>query len=167
LLHIVQVETDAHKRQVSDLLREYLVWGTAEVNRIYGSNFDPDTLLEQEMQEGGKYAPPEGRMLLALDGDEAVGLICLRKIGAEMSEVKRLYIRPAFRGRGIGGQMVARVCEEARAEGYTRIRLDSGPFMKAAHAVYRAAGFREIAQYPESDVPPGFDPNWLFMELIL
>jgi GNAT superfamily N-acetyltransferase len=163
LLRIVQVETDAHKRQTRDVLREYIGWLRAEMNRTYQIDIDPDAMLEQAMEEGGKFAPPDGRLLLALDGDEAAGVVCLRRGGTGIGEIKRMYVRPAFRGRGIGALLVARVCEEARAVGYARLRLDSAPFMQAAHAVYHAVGFRPIAPYLESGVPA----DWLYMELSL
>jgi GNAT superfamily N-acetyltransferase len=167
LPHIVQVETEAHKRQTRDVLREYIAWLLAELIRTYNLGFDADAMLEQAFQEGGTFSPPDGRLLLALNGDEAAGLICLQRGGADFGEIKRMYVSPAFRGKGIGGLLVARVCEEARAAGYVRLRLDSAPFMQAAHSVYRAAGFREIALSPEIELPPGFDPNWVYMELIL
>jgi GNAT superfamily N-acetyltransferase len=163
LLRIVQVETDAHKHQMRDLLREYIGWLRAEMNRTYQIDIDPDAMLEQAMQEGGKFAPPDGRVLLALDGDEAAGVICLRRGGADFGEIKRMYVRPAFRGKGIGALLVARVCEEARATGYARLRLDTAPFMQVAHGVYHAAGFHLIAPYLENIMPA----DWLYMELIL
>ena len=106
-------------------------------------------------------------MLLAEENDSPAGLICLRKIDATTAEVKRMYVRPALRGKGVGKALVERLKEEARQMGYATVRLDSGPFMQSAHAVYRSAGFREREPYPESEVPPEYHSVWVFMELTL
>ncbi|MEO8396502.1 MAG: GNAT family N-acetyltransferase [Chloroflexota bacterium] len=173
MLQIFQVETDKQKLDSRAMLREYLDWLLATINREAGAGAQIDVeavlevALEEAMREDGKFAPPEGRMLLAEENGSPAGLICLRKIGANTGEVKRMYVTPAFRGKGVGRAMVERLCEEAREIGYASIRLDSGPFMQSAHAVYRAAGFHEINSYPESEVPPEYHSIWLFMELTL
>jgi GNAT superfamily N-acetyltransferase len=76
-----------------------------------------------------------------------------------------MYVRPAFRRKGIGRALAQRLISEARGIGYASIRLDSTRFMKAAHALYRSLGFREIEPYPESEIPPEFQSHWVFMEL--
>ena len=171
MLEILQVETDEQKLGSRVMLREYLEWGIETFNREFDAHFDPEATLKEQLHEAlredSKFAPPEGRMLLAEVNGSPVGLICLRKIGADTAEVKRFYVKPALRGKGVGKALLERLCEEARQTGYTRIRLDSAPFMKAAHALYRSAGFRKIEPYPESDCPPEIYANWLFMELML
>ncbi len=97
----------------------------------------------------------------------AAGLICVRTIGPRLGEIKRMYVRPAFRREGIGRALVDAAVAEMRAAGYARLRLDSARFMSEAHSVYRAAGFREIEPYLESEVPREFHAHWLFMELPL
>lgn len=78
-----------------------------------------------------------------------------------------MYVCPNFRRRGIGQAMLEQLVAEARRVGYVKLRLDSARFMKAAHAMYRAVGFTEIAPYPESEVPQEWRSNWIFMELPL
>jgi GNAT superfamily N-acetyltransferase len=101
----------------------------------------------------GKYARPDGRLLLAMDGDAAAGCIALRRFDAEAGEVKRLYARPAWRGRGLGDRLAAAVVAAAREVGYRRLLLDTLAHMKAAQAVYARAGFVETAAYYHNPIP--------------
>jgi len=96
----------------------------------------------------GDYASPEGRLLLAECGGSLAGCVALHKIEAGICEMKRLYLRPQFRGRGLGRILAEKIIAEARQMGYRRMRLDTvGPVMKDAVAMYRKLGFKEIAAY--------------------
>ena len=101
----------------------------------------------------GAYAPPRGRLLLALDGDDAAGCGALRPLGDDVCEMKRLYLRATLRGRGAGRILARRIMDEARAIGYRTMRLDTLPMMKDAIALYERLGFRPIAPYYANPVP--------------
>jgi len=110
----------------------------------------------------GSYAPPRGRLYLAFDGDDAVGCIALRPLGDDVCEMKRLYLRPVTRGKGVGRTLALHVMDEARAIGYRTMRLDTLPMMREAHALYESLGFRKIPPYYDNPVPGAF-----FMERTL
>jgi GNAT superfamily N-acetyltransferase len=95
----------------------------------------------------GGYAPPRGRLLLAWVGGRTAGCVALREIDADTCEMKRLYVRPTFRGKGVGRALAQRVIDEARSIGYRRMRLDAIENMREAVALYRSLGFVEIAPY--------------------
>ncbi len=110
----------------------------------------------------GDYAPPRGAFLLATHQGAIAGCVALRPLAGEGCEMKRLFVRPNFRGLGLGRALARGVLEEARRIGYRWIRLDTLPSMTEAIALYRALGFREIAPYRDNPVPGA-----LFMEAAL
>ena len=102
----------------------------------------------------GDYAPPEGHLLLAEFGGRIVGCVALHKIESDICEMKRLYLRPQFRGKRLGRALADRIIGEARQIGYRRMRLDTvEPVMKDAVAMYRRIGFREISLTAQIRLP--------------
>jgi GNAT superfamily N-acetyltransferase len=167
MARIVQAHIDEHFSQVRDLFWEYLQWANSRVEEEFSVSFDIETMLEEDMANLAVFLPPDGRLLLASEEDQVAGLGCLKKIRGEMGELKRMYVRPEFRRRGLGRAILDALIAEAREIGYRTLRLDSARFMKAAHALYQSEGFREIDPYPESEIPPEFQENWIFMEKCL
>lgn len=95
----------------------------------------------------GDYAPPEGRLLLALYGSQSAGCVALRKLEDGICEMKRLYVRLQFRGLHIGRALSEAIIAEARQIGYRKMRLDTVPSMQAAQTLYKSLGFVDIDAY--------------------
>ena len=97
-----------------------------------------------------KYGSPDGRLYIALMDGAPAGCIALRRIDAQSCEMKRLFVRPAHRDKGIGSQLVHTIINDARTIGYRRMLLDTLPFLERAIQMYQKLGFREIPMYNDS-----------------
>jgi GNAT superfamily N-acetyltransferase len=154
-LRIVQAISEEEISQARQLFREYETWLGMDLC-FQG--------FEDELRElPGKYAKPEGRLLLAYSDEELAGCIAMRKLEDGICEMKRLFVRDAARGQGIGIQLIEKLINEARKENYVTMRLDTfPPKMGKAVSLYESHGFRPIPPYyhnPHEGV--------LFMELSL
>lgn len=154
-MNLVQAKTAEHVDQARELFKEYETW--LGISLCF-QNF------EKELAElPGEYAPPDGRLLLAYDNGELAGCVALRKIGAGICEMKRLFVRDRFRGAGLGLNLANNIIKNARNMGYQRMRLDTLPGkMDKAIELYRALGFKEIEPYYNNPVAGA-----IFMELDL
>lgn len=101
----------------------------------------------------GKYAPPLGSILVAKEKGETVGCVAVRPLGDGVCEMKRLYVKPAHRGKNLGRDLALAIIEEAKRLGYKAMRLDTVVEMKEASALYRALGFQPIDAYCYNPLP--------------
>ena len=155
MIEILQAETSEQIEETQKLFREYEKW--LELDICFQG-------FEAELANlPGKYAEPDGRLLLILVDGKIAGCIALRKLEESICEMKRLYLRDEFRGFGLGNKLIERLIEEARLIGYKEMRLDTLPDkMAKAVKLYETYGFRPIPAYyhnPYSET--------LFMELVL
>jgi len=152
---LAQAESPAQIAEARELFLEY---AESLGFSLSFQNFD------KELAElPGDYVPPRGRLLLAYSTGELAGCVALHEIESEICEMKRLYLRPKFRGKGLGRVLSEKIISEARTIGYQRMRLDTvEPVMKDAVAMYRRLGFREIEAYRLNPMP-----GTLYMELLL
>jgi putative acetyltransferase len=154
-LSIFPAETAAGIAQARELFLEY---AQSIGFSLCFQNFDKELAALP-----GDYAPPAGRLLLAEYEGQVVGCVALHKLDSRICEMKRLYLRPQSRGKGIGRALAERIIAEARRIGYQRMRLDTvEPVMKDAVEMYRKLGFREIAPYCTNPIAGA-----LYMELQL
>ncbi len=168
MLKIIQVETDEHKSHIQKLFWEYFNETKLIFSHQFGINLDANTFFEQYMTQLHEFIPPSGRLLLGKYEAKIAGCICLRKIGEDVGEIKRMYVRPEFRRKGIGRSLLEAIINEAIYIDYSKIRLDSAPFAKEVQALYRLFGFQDIEPYLEKiEIPLEHRANWVFMELLL
>lgn len=154
-IDLIPTTLPEHIEQVRSLFLEY---GSSLGFSLCFQSFD-----EELKSLPGAYGPPSGRLLLARYAGHAAGCVALRRLEAGICEMKRLYVRPADRGRSLGRMLVERIIAEARTIGYERMRLDTiESAMKDAIALYRRMGFEEIAPYSAIPVE-----HALWMELRL
>ena len=140
-----------YKEDVRELFVEYtdmLVAGDPRFEEYLGiQNFD-DELAHLEK----KYGLPHGRLYLLYVNDELAGCVGLRKMDEEKCELKRLYVRPGFRGEGYGELLLERIMGDAKRIGYKYMYLDTLPFLKKAIGMYRRRGFVDIEKYSDSPI---------------
>ena len=152
MMEIIQAETEQQIAEAKAIFREYETW--------LGMSLCFQGFEEELAGLPGKYAPPNGRLYRAYSGDEVIGCIAMREIDPGICEMKRLYLREAARGKGVGNQLIELVIRDAKSMGYEKMRLDTyPPKMGKAVDLYRSHGFYEIPRYydnPNEDV--------LFME---
>nr|WP_314259527.1 GNAT family N-acetyltransferase [uncultured Devosia sp.] len=147
------------------LMGEFVAWArelSVEDRHMMDRYFDP-VEFEAEL-EGlpGKYAPPAGRLLLAKDGEVAIGCVALRPLGEGVCEMKRMFVEPSFHGRGVGLSLATRLIVLARESNHNVMRLDTSRHQGPAIGLYQKLGFRKIpAYYPQ---PAGSDGFLLFFE---
>jgi ribosomal protein S18 acetylase RimI-like enzyme len=164
---IRDVDASRDANEVTRLWRDYLGWGNDGLESRYGFRLPVDEAVEQDLDSIAKFLPPDGRLLLAVHANRAIGTSALQRIGPETAEIKRMWVDPAHRRAGIARAMLDHLIAAAVAAGYERIRLDSPDFMTSAHALYRSFGFVTIGPYPESEIPDKFKSHWVFMERAL
>jgi putative acetyltransferase len=139
-MQLSQVTSDAETQEARKLFEEYHKW--LGLNLCF-QNFDAELAALP-----GEYAPPSGRLLLATENDQVAGCIALRRLDDGICEMKRLYVRPEFRGTGLGRLLAESLIQVAREIGYHRMRLDTLPGrMDRAIAMYRRLGFKDIEPY--------------------
>lgn len=147
-----QVESAEQKKEAEHLIREYLEWLNQRLRQDYEMEFDVEAMVQSDLSDSHKFRPPHGRFYLALCLDQVAGVGCLKRLESDVGEVQRMYVPPAFRGRGIGRAITNRLIDDARAIGYRQLRLESLEFLDVAHSLYRSVGFREIDPYADNSM---------------
>jgi ribosomal protein S18 acetylase RimI-like enzyme len=153
-LRIVEAAAPEDVESVQALMREYAA------SLGFDLGFQD---FERELASlPGDYASPDGRLLLARHGARCAGCVALRRLEPGICEMKRLYVRSAYRGLHIGRALAERAIAEARQIGYRQMRLDTVPGMDRAQGLYRRLGFRQIEAYRPNPIQ-----GTVYMELVL
>src|SRR5437899_11960837 len=167
MLTIIQARTPEQIQQFEELVAEYKAWDIEMSSRM---GLSVDTLLDFGYEGSvhelvAEFAPPSGRLLIASFDGQVAGCAGLRRLSPEIGEMKRVYVRPAFRRKGVGRALIEAVIAAARLIGYRKLRLETASFMEGARALYQSLGFDPIEPYRE--IPDVMKPLSVFMELNL
>jgi ribosomal protein S18 acetylase RimI-like enzyme len=139
MIKIVEANTKEFVKRVKELIREYAL--SLEFDLQF-QDFD------KEIEDfPGQYASPTGCLYIALDENQPIGCVALRDLGQGICEMKRLYIKPLFRGQKVGKLLAEIIIKTARDMGYDYMRLDTVPSMKQANMLYNTLGFKQIEPY--------------------
>jgi putative acetyltransferase len=141
---VIDAQSPAQITKVRELFVEY--------QRALGVDLCFQAFDQELASLPGRYARPTGRLLLANDGESVLGVVGLRALKGADCEMKRLYVRPAGRGLGVGRLLTTTLINEARFAGYRRMLLDTLPGMTEAQRMYRSMGFTEVAPYCDNPI---------------
>ena len=166
----IVADASAHRQELIELNVEYLSWvfngieehfGVAsdEVVGMPASEYVP-TVIDKVCGD----PPPKGVFYLLEVDKSLAGMGGLRFLDTGVGEIKRIYVRPQYRGMRLGELILQRVMTDAKEFGYRKMYLDSAPFMKSAQRIYEMAGFTDCAVYDGTEVPVEFRSGWRFME---
>jgi GNAT superfamily N-acetyltransferase len=165
MIAISQAETEEQIEGVRRLMRAFIEWHYErhhQYHDLIDRYFDPVKFGAELAALPGAFAPPRGRLLLASDGAKETGCVALHDLGGGICEMKRMFVHRAYHGKGVGLALGQAIVSEAKAIGYRKMRLDTGPLQEEAQGLYRRLGFRAIEPYYELDKEMR---NWLvFME---
>ena len=146
------------------IVTEYMTFIANEmIKPPWNFNLDVEYGVDFTMNNLDKFAEPAGRLLLVEVDGKIAGTISLRKIREDAGEIKRMYVKPTFRGKKLGNLMVEKVISISEENGFTKLFLDTAIFMSSAVSLYKKFGFKEIDSYPECIVSKELWDKWIFM----
>ena len=162
-IHIFQYK-ESDLGAIRIILNEYLSFIAKElIRQPWNYNLDVEYAVNFTMNNLDKFAEPDGRLLLVEVDGEIAATISLRKIREDAGEIKRMYVKPKFRGKKLGNLMVEKVISISEENGFSKLFLDTSSFMSSAVSLYKKYGFKEIDSYPECIVSKELWDNWIFM----
>lgn len=167
MLQLIQVVSEEQNIHIRQLFLEYIQWLQKEFNEEYGLTFDVNEILDEFMSGVDIFYPPQGRLYLVQVGDEFAGIGCLKQLGDDAGEIKRMFVRDEYRRKGIGKAILDQLLADARSIGYSKIRLDSPNVSKMAHGLYESSGFQYIDAYEGSEAAESIPDLAVYMELVL
>jgi ribosomal protein S18 acetylase RimI-like enzyme len=168
-MKFVQFDLNVHREDFYQMNIEYLTWLVDQIRENYQIDMlsiigSVQEYVEDHLEPLMSLKPPGGVVYMMEEEGQAAGVGALQKLRETVGEVKWLYIRPQYRGRGYGKQMAKKLLDDGRRLGCSFFLLDTAKFMAAAQHIYRSVGFKERDPYPESKPPEMVRPYWIWME---
>ena len=167
----ITADPDIHLDTLLSINTEYASWVLNEMEQSFGvaasnivKNMSVSEYVASVIHKVCGERPPQGVFYLIHVDDTLAGMGGLRFVRDGVAEIKRIYVRPAYRGRNLGELILSRLLSDASRFGYQSVCLDTGPFMKAAHRLYKAQGFVDCSAYEGTELPSEFHAHWCFMQ---
>jgi putative acetyltransferase len=148
VIEIIEADTVTLVAVARTLIREY--------REALGVDLSFQSFEAEVRDLPGAYAPPGGRLLLAVGDDDVCGCVAMRPLTDDACEMKRLYVRPRYRAAGVGRRLAERIIADARTTGYKRMYLDTLPVMTGAQKLYESLGFKDVPPYRYNPIPGRF-----------
>ncbi|MHA2209509.1 MAG: GNAT family N-acetyltransferase [Candidatus Thorarchaeota archaeon] len=169
---IIPFNPAIHKAQFFEMNIKFVRWSHEQILAHHGVDMSEGTgdareYMESMVDELAALKPPKGFVLVLEDEKKLAGMGLIKTIGEGIGEVKRMFIRPSYRGRGYGKELMQMLVTRAEELNYSTLRLETADFMPAALNIYRSAGFKERGEYPGGEVPEWYRPYCIFMEKVL
>lgn len=170
MVEFVLFKPNLHTEKYRQLNIELLTWISDQLRDKYQINAVSiigqtiSDYVDGHLEDLTSLKPPRGIIYLLITEGEIAGMGALKKLRDEIGEIKRMYIRPAYRGRGYGKQMLNKLLEASRDFGCSSFLLETAKFMAVAQHIYKSAGFVERDAYPESETPVVLRRYQIFME---
>jgi GNAT superfamily N-acetyltransferase len=170
MVEFVSFDLNVHREEYRQLNIELLTW----IGNQFRENYQLDAVsligqtipeyVDDRLEDLTNLKPPTGIIYLLVVEGNIAGMGAIRKLSGAIGEIKRMYIRLLYRGKGYGKKMLNKLLEAGREFGYSLFLLETSKFMTAAQHIYKSAGFIERDEYPEIETPPILRPYQLFME---
>jgi GNAT superfamily N-acetyltransferase len=167
MTQIKRITDRAREQQVQALEIEYFNWANTQLQAEFQITLDIKKMIANDLDHLEMYFPPTGGLFLAELDQTPVGMIFLTQLRQGVGQIRRMYVRDAYRRRGIARSLFETAFREARDIGYSSLLLDSPRSWTGAHALYHALGFEAVEMYPETEVPEHLRKYWVFMQLTL
>lgn len=167
--HFVPFDKSIHYKEFYEMNIEYMTWIMKELDL----NFQIDSLtmintsipqiVDDTIRAFMDLNPDDGVLLIAEVDGKVAGMGVIKKLSDTIGEIKRMYVKPDYRGRGYGRQMLTHLIVEGRSRGCTAFKLDTPKFAYAAQHIYHNFGFKNTDEYPESEIPQTLRKYWMYM----
>ncbi|MFZ6846250.1 GNAT family N-acetyltransferase [Undibacterium sp. RuTC16W] len=172
-LNFKLADSQVHRKEILSMNNEYMTWVVAGIESSFGIQvadllgMSVPEYSESMMNKVCSDTPPHGVFYLVELEDELAGMVGLRYLNTGIAEIKRLYVRPGFRGKHLGEAFLRKILSDAKAFGYQHVVLDTAPFMLSAQHLYKSMGFNDCAPYEGTEVARSLHNSWHFMEMDL
>ena len=167
MLQIIQAQPNEYELHIRQLFLEYVQFNQIVLKDEYGISLEVDNTLNDFMSGLSDCYPPNGRIILAKYGNAFTGIGCLKQLSHGIGEIKRMFVNPDYRKKGLGKAILDKLIAEARSIGFAKLWLDSPDAFSAAHKLYESRDFRYIDAYEGSEAVEFLRDRAVYMELDL